>query len=221
MSSESTRWTHIRGAAKGVPEDQAVFARRYGPVIRAYLGARWRGSALAGEVEDAAQEVFVDCFRQDGALTRVEPGGKGGFRAFLYGVVRHVALRFEQKRARSREVDAGSIFEPPADENPPSRAFDRAWARAIMLLAKEIQAESARRDGEEALQRVELLRLRFHEGRPMREIAAEWGMDGRKLQYEFQKARREFEAALHEAVRRHQPDAVAADEAARLLELLG
>ena len=220
MSSESTRWTHIRGAAQGSPADQARFASRYGPVIRAYLGARWRNGPLASEVDDAAQEVFLDCFREDGALTRVEPGRKGGFRAFLFGVVRNVALRFEQKRARNREVGAPSIFEPSADEDSPSRAFDRVWARTIMLLAKEIQAENARRDGDEALRRIELLQLRFHEGKPMREIAAAWGMDGRRLQYEYQKARHEFEAALHEAVRRHHPDAAVEEEAARLLEHL-
>jgi len=216
----STRWTVIFGAAAGSPRERDRFARRYGPVVRAYLGARWRGHALLGELDDAAQEVFVDCFKENGALTRVDPDHAGGFRAYLYGVVRNVARRFEQRRARSREVRAPSQLDTPATDDSPSRAFDRAWARTIMQLAKEIQASHARLKGAEAERRVELLRLRFTEGKPMRDIAAEWGMDRRKLQYEYQKAREEFEAALREAVRRHYPDAVADEESARLLGML-
>jgi RNA polymerase sigma-70 factor (ECF subfamily) len=219
-SWDETHWTVILGAAAGKPGAREEFARRYGSAVRAYLGARWRGTPLAGELDDAAQEVFVDCFKEGGALARVDPDHEGGFRAFLYGVVRNVARRFEQRRARSREVEDPEPPEPPASDDSPSRAFDRAWARTIMRLAREIQAANARRDGDEALRRVDLLRLRFEEGRTMRDIAADWGMDGRKLQYEYLKARQEFEAALHEAVRRHYPHAVAEGEAARLLDLL-
>jgi RNA polymerase sigma-70 factor (ECF subfamily) len=216
----STRWTVILGAAAGQPRERERFARRYGSVVRAYLGARWRGTALVSELDDATQEVFVDCFKEGGALARVDPEHPGGFRAFLYGVVRNVARRFEQRRARSREIGAPTNLDPASPEDGPSRVFERAWARAIMALAREIQETNARREGSDALRRIELLTLRFAEGKPMREIAAAWEMDRRKLQYEYQKARQEFETALHEAVRRHHPDAVAASESARLLELL-
>ena len=215
--ADSTRWTVILRAAAGRPREQEQFVRRYGPVVRAYLGARWRGTPLTNDLDDAAQEVFVDCFKQNGALTRADPDQS--FRAFLYGVARNVALRFEQRAARRREVGAPTVFEPPADEDSPSRAFDRAYARAVMELAREIQAEAAA-DDEGIRRRIELLRLRFTEGKPMREIAADWGVDGRKLQYEYLKARQEFEAALHEAVRRHSPGADAGTEAQRLLGLL-
>ena len=73
MTSDSTRWTVIRRAARGVPEDQAEFVRRYGSVIRAYLGARWRQTPLFDEVDDAAQQVFIDCFKENGALQRADP----------------------------------------------------------------------------------------------------------------------------------------------------
>lgn len=43
---ESTGWTVIRAAAAGSPSDREELARRYLGVIRAYLAARWRGSAL-------------------------------------------------------------------------------------------------------------------------------------------------------------------------------
>jgi len=212
--SSSTRWTVILGAAAGRPVDRAEFAHRYAPVIRAYLGARWRGNPLAQEIDDAVQDVFLDCFAENGALARVDPGRAGGFRAFLFGVVRNIARRVE---ARRKEVQPPSGFDAAAREEPLSGVFDRAWAQSIMRQAGELMAERAR-SGERARRRVELLRLRFAEGRPMRDIAAAWRADPRQLEYDYDRAREEFAAALHEVVRRHHPEGDAAAECARLLE---
>jgi len=60
---ESTCWTVIRAAAAGSPAERAELARRYLGVVRAYLAARWRGSDLRADLDDAVQEVFVECFR--------------------------------------------------------------------------------------------------------------------------------------------------------------
>ena len=75
----------IDAAARGGDDDRAAFARRYSGVVGAYFGARWRVSPLASDAEDACQEVFVECFKNGGALERVEPGRPGGFRGFLFG----------------------------------------------------------------------------------------------------------------------------------------
>jgi RNA polymerase sigma-70 factor (ECF subfamily) len=90
-TSESTCWTVIRAAAAGSPADREELARRYLGVVRAYLSARWRGSALRDDLDDATQEVFVECFRAGGALEAAGAGRVPNFRAFLYGVVRNVA----------------------------------------------------------------------------------------------------------------------------------
>lgn len=215
--SSSTRWTVILGAAAGRPLDRAEFARRYAQVIRACLGARWRGDPLAQEIDDAVQDVFVDCFAENGALARVDPDREGGFRAFLFGVVRNVARRVE---ARRKEIQPPSGFDAASAAEPFAAAFDRAWAQSIMRQAGELQAERAKLD-DAARRRVELLRLRFGEGRPMREIAALWGADPRRLEYEYDRAREEFSAALHEVVRRHHPQGDTGAECARLLEYFG
>jgi DNA-directed RNA polymerase specialized sigma24 family protein len=68
-------------------------------VIR-YLAARWRGSHLRPDLDDAVQEVFVECFRQGGALEAAGDGRVPSFRAFLCGVVRNVAHRFESRPVR-------------------------------------------------------------------------------------------------------------------------
>jgi RNA polymerase sigma-70 factor (ECF subfamily) len=223
---ESTCWTAIRAAAAGQPAQRDEFARLYGPVIRAYLGSRWASSPARAELDDAVQEVFVECFKQGGVLDRAETGRPGGFRAFLYAVVRNVALRFETGRGQAKEQQPPSdldVNQIAADEESLSRDFDRAWARALLREAAQVQEQRAQKAGEAALRRVELLRLRFHEGLPIRDIADRWQVDAALLHHEYAKARQEFRAALLEVVGFHQPGSPAEVEqqCAELLAVLG
>jgi RNA polymerase sigma-70 factor (ECF subfamily) len=219
---ESTCWTVIEAAAAGHAPQREEFARRYDRVVRAYLAARWRNATCLGELDDAVQEVFVECFKQGGTLQRAEQGRPGGFRAFLYGVVRNVALRAEASRARppAERVDLDRV---EADEDSLSRAFDRAWAKALLREAGRRQEEIARASGEAACRRVGLLRLRFHEGLPIRAIAERWGQDAALLHREYAKARQEFKAALREVVAFHHPGSPVQLEqtCAELLQMLG
>src|SRR5947208_4049528 len=156
-ASESTCWTVIRGAAAGSPSDREELARRYLGTVRAYLSARWRGSALRDDLDDATQEVFIECFRQGGAVEVAGVGRVPHFRAFLYGVVRNVARRFESRPVRA----AGPLPEIAADDESQSQLFDRTWAQAVMAEAAQLQQQRAAEGGPEAVRRVELLRLRF------------------------------------------------------------
>jgi RNA polymerase sigma factor (sigma-70 family) len=224
-SPDTTCWTVIRGAAQGDHHDRDHFARRYEPVVRAYLSARWKSSNRIQGLDDAVQEVFVECFRRGGALDRVEPERPGGFRAFLYGVVRVVALRAESARVRGKEQAPPDGFDPgqvAANETRLSLAFDRAWARALLTEAAGRQAEDAERAGEAARDRVELLRLRFHDGLPIREIARRRGCDPDTVHREYARARQEFRAALAAVVAFHHPGTPAEveRECAGLLTLL-
>jgi len=203
VSADSTRWTVIRRAAAGSAPDRAEFARRYGPVIRAYLGARWRETPLFPEVDDAAQQVFLDCFKEDGALGRADPD-RGGFRTFLLGVVRNVARMIERTRARSREHQPASDLDLEAIESKEDSAatvFDRAWARTLLRDAAELQLLRAKEQGPEAVRRHRLLALRYGENLPIREIAARWAVDAAVLHREYPKAREEFKRALVDVVR--------------------
>ncbi|MBN2492326.1 MAG: sigma-70 family RNA polymerase sigma factor [Planctomycetes bacterium] len=201
--AEFTCWTMVRGAASGNPEDRDLFARKYTPVIRSYLEARWRDSPLEGHVDDGVQEVFVECFKEGGVLDCVEEIRLGSFRRFLHGVVRNVALRFEDQQARAREGQAedGYDFDAIARrEETLSKLFDRAWARTVLDEAVAVQVDRAKSLGEAALRRVELLHLRFHEGLPIREIARRWDANPDVLHEQFRQARNEFRAALFEVV---------------------
>ena len=146
----------IRGAAAGEARDREDFARRYGPVVRAYLGARWRGQPLFDYVDDAAQEVFLECFKAGGALDKADSTRPGGFRAFLFGIARNVAARQERRRARQREQQPPTAFDLEASDEGPATAFDRAWARAMMREAVALHRERAQKDGESAVRRWEL-----------------------------------------------------------------
>ena len=222
----STCWTVIRGAAEGGGAERTQVVTTYTPALRAYLLARWRGTPLAQSVDDAMQEVFLACFREGGALERADPGMPGGFRAFLYGIARNVAREIEKRQARrpAQRLDSDMAENAiAADDASLSRAFDRAWAETIVTQAAEAQRRAAEARGPDAVRRVELLRLRFQEDLPIREIASRWDEDAARLHREYAQARREFEEALLGVVLFHHPGprGRARDEARELLALLG
>ena len=64
----------IEHAALGEAACRSEFYRRYGDPVRAYLAGRWRGSPWIGELEDAVQEVFIECFKPDGVIERFRDG---------------------------------------------------------------------------------------------------------------------------------------------------
>ena len=92
-----------------------------------------------------------------------------------------------------------------------------------MAEAAHLQRQQATESGAEAVRRVELLRLRFEEGLPIRTIAERWGVPAADaLHHAYALARQEFRAALLEVVAFHQPGSPAEveQEAADLLRAL-
>ncbi len=226
MQSGTTCWTLIRGAASGRKEDLEEFARRYEEIVRTYFSARWRTAPDVQEATDATQAVFLECFKEGGVLDHVQQDPPQDFRAFLLGVMRNVALRFERTWARRREAP------PPTNVNLDrierseatlSQVFDRAWAEAIVGEAAALHSHMAARQGDKAQRRVELLRLRFQEGLPIRDIASKWGMEPQKVHAQYEQARKEFERALLKVVHFHHPDSPqrARAELTQVLETLG
>lgn len=218
--SEATCWTLIHDAARGDRAARDRFGRVYLPVARTYFAARWRGSTQSPSVDDAAQDLFVECFRSGGLLEKVDVDRPGGFRAFLLGAARNVARRHESRQRPNNPLPD----EIPGDDSGPAEAFDKAWARALLREAASVQHRSADQSGAAAVRRVQLLRLRFHEGFPIRDIAKRWNEDPAKLHHEYATARDEFRAALKEVVAFHHPGAPAGELdrlAAELLALVG
>ncbi|HEX5051012.1 MAG TPA: sigma-70 family RNA polymerase sigma factor [Planctomycetota bacterium] len=197
-----TRWSLIARAADGDAEARNRFGALYMPLVRSFFEARWRHSWLAAEVADATQEVFVDCFRPNGALGRAD-AARGEFRGFLFGVVRNVALRFES-RARTRERGSGVPTPELADDEPrASVMFDRVWSQDLMRRAGERMRALAEVGDDGMRQRMQLLGLRFTEGLPIRTIAARWGVDADVLHRAYARAREEFKQCLRSIVAEH------------------
>ena len=86
-TDRETSWTIIEGAANGSVEARERFVELYTPALEAYLRKRWQQSTYIGSVDDAVQEVFLECFREHGVLAKADPLRPGGFRRFLLGVV--------------------------------------------------------------------------------------------------------------------------------------
>ena len=211
-----TCWTLVQNAAAGDADARNHFARLYEPAVRAYLGNRWK-SANNRSVDDAVQDAFVELFKSGGALGKVDADRAGGFRAFLYGVVRNVALRHETKTPTPLSLPA----ELPNDDTSLAAAFDKAWATTLLREAARVQSESAERNGERALRRVELLQMRFQRGMPIRDIATEWNEDPAKLHREYAMAKDEFREALRNVVAFHQPSATPGEIERACAELVG
>jgi RNA polymerase sigma-70 factor (ECF subfamily) len=213
--ADVTCWTLIESAAAGNRTARDAFAERYLPVVRAYLQARWSQRLSATELDDAVQDVFVECLKHEGVLEYQRTRRGRGFRAYLFGVVRNIALRVETSRAHKLDPPRTDPFDGAAlaaDGDTSSRMFDRAWAAAVMREAALKQAEHARIQGEAALRRVELLRLIFEEERSIADIAREWNAPAERLHHDYARARREFESALREVVAFHAPESDAAVE---------
>jgi DNA-directed RNA polymerase specialized sigma24 family protein len=209
---DATCWTLIHAAAGGDRTARNAFARIYEPIAKAYFAARWKQARHS--LDDAVQDVFVECFKTDGVLHKVIDQQPDGFRGYFHGVLRNIALRHEAKR---QAVPLPP--EQPADDTSLSVAFDKAWARAILKEAARVQAENAK--DERAKKRLALLQLRFSEGLPIRDIAARWNEDAAKLHHEYATAREEFRAALLTVLAFHQPTASPAQLEATSRELLG
>ena len=200
--SDSTSWTVIDGAARGAAEHRDAFAEIYGSVVTTFLRARWRHSELLSEVPDAVQEVLLECFRPGGVVERASHQRPRGFLAYLYGVTRHVASHFESRSDRAPRIASNSFYDAIAnDDERLSRLFDKAWARAVIREALHLQEREASSD--ESKRRFTILRLRFHEGLPVREIAARTGMDPVIAHRQYASARTEFREVLRTTLGRH------------------
>ena len=224
-STNTTCWTIIEAASRGQTSEREEFAQRYEGPVRAYLTNRWRHSRLLQMVDDTVQDVFIECFRADGPLHRADRNRSRGFRPYLFGIVRNVARGTERRHRRGNQNEQESPIDLElieSDETALTQVFDRAWALSIMKQAAQRQSELAQATGKEAVQRVELLRKRFQDGLPIREIAKEWNVEAADLHREQTKARHEFLVALLDVLSFHNPgsNAEIQHEAEKMLAML-
>jgi RNA polymerase sigma-70 factor (ECF subfamily) len=214
-SDGATCWNLIRAAAAGSHSASDQFAKQYEPVIRRFLMARWNSGPWQKQIDDAVQDVFVECIRPGGILGKMESGIASGFRAYLFGVVRNVIRRYE-----SRKDLQLLVRDVVSDESSLGKVFDREFARAVMKEASQVQTKAAEELGPAAVLRIKLLHTRFHDNLPIRDIAKQWAVDPAWLHHEYATARAEFRQALMKVIATHQPMATDAENEKTCKELL-
>ena len=206
--SDATCWTLVRDAAAGSPAAREQFTRRYLSIVQSFLHARWQGRPIHEDLEDAVQEVFIECLKDDGALSRVELRPAAGFRTYLQALTRNVARRHEERGAQRLDAQASGashLDQVPADDTSASRVFDRAWAEALVAEASQRFEQAQASESPAGARRVELLRACIREGRGVTELAREWEVEPAWLHREYGRALRGFETALREVVAFHHP----------------
>lgn len=220
--TDETCWTLLRAASDGEAPERSSFSHAYEPVIRGFLAVRWRGRVLEAELDDAVQEVFVECLRPGGVLVRADPD-RGDFRGLLFGVVRNVARRYEERylaRGQLKPEESHLLLELQSDEPGQATEFDRSWARALVQRAKDRMVADAQ--DEDARRHVELLELRFGGDLPVRDIARRWDVPTQEVHGAYRQARRVFGRCLREVVAEHLPAGEDLDEECRrVLDALG
>ncbi|MCB9888808.1 MAG: sigma-70 family RNA polymerase sigma factor [Planctomycetes bacterium] len=204
-----TSWALIQCAAAGAGPERDTFARRYAPVIRDYLRARWRLPADHERVEDALQEVFVECFKADGVLDRADPAYASGFRAYLFGVVAKVALvserRFRRRSDRPAE-DAVDLDGIQSDEESLSRAFDKGWAELVVREAIELLRERSCGDPVRT-ERFTVLEQRFLRDLTPAQIGEQTGHTPERTYQLLRRAKSDFRSAFLDVLRAYDPSA--------------
>ena len=223
-SPDETCWSVVARAADGDDRARSRFCRTYISLVRAFLVARWRGTPFFREVDDAVQDIFVECFREEGPLTKAD-SERGDFRGYLFGLVRNIARRCERRAQRRLESDTdteSALATVAGREDQCSVLFDREWARTLMREAADMMRDHAEAGGPGARLRLDLLQQRFTDDRAIREIAAEWDMDPETVHRVYARAREEFRKYLRQVVAFHavRTEADLDTECRRLLGLL-
>lgn len=178
------------------------FCQRYGPLIRQCIQARWRGSALRHDVDDAIQDVFLAFLRPGGALQSLRAIPPADADAYVRGVVRNTARMIERRAAQRKEV---ALDSDPATwrvcEDGTARVLDRAWVRGMLsqalahLLDPRFSAVRQRR--------IHLLRLLHYSSLTPGEVASMAGLAPEAVHREMSRARRELRLSLLRQLQQH------------------
>jgi RNA polymerase sigma factor (sigma-70 family) len=151
---DTTRWSLVRGSRGEGDVARAALSellRLYRGAILAYL--RQRGFD-APRAEDLTQGFLLHFVEHD-LHRRAEPE-LGGFRPLLLTALRNfvaneLAAERAQKRGGGLDALALEDIDPCAPDADPERAFDRAWALALLRDALRRLQEEANAAGRSAL----------------------------------------------------------------------
>lgn len=230
-----TRWTLVLRAQGGTPESRAALsdlcAAYYEPVRRFLL--------REGRDEDGARELTQEFFA--GVLVRgglgIADPGKGRFRTYLLGAVKHFLLDQRKHAARAKRgggavpesLDAvGEDGEEPTLQVADTAAgmgdewFDRDWAVALMARALDRLAGEFAADGKaDVYAALEPWLVGDAGGSTQLEVATRLGMSESAVKVAVHRLRKRFREILKAEISQTLPEGGDADaELGYLAEVL-
>ena len=137
----TTDWSMVAHAADGDGREQRRAAeellRRYVPVMRSYLRAKWR--LPVEQADELLQGFLVAKVVEEGLLGKANRG-RGRFRTFLATALDRYAID-QHRRAASASRQSGEVVSLEQDPDleqaapPEGDAFELAWAREVLRVA--------------------------------------------------------------------------------------
>lgn len=187
-------------------------------MVRIELAAQLRRAVDDPDVEDAVQEVLLECLKAGGALERASEAKCTRFRAYLGGITRNVGLR--HLRVRKNQPSALEETEFVSDSSPDVEAnLNAAWSQAVLgeamalLVRESCLAETARL-------RLRVLQLRHQEGLKAAQVAEMLGISATRVHHLTSEAKNEYRLALLSVVSQQNPGLGRAEIEAECVALL-
>jgi len=224
-SFATTRWSLVRDASSTAQQRKQALSELYTLYWRPICDYLRRMGITQTEVEDLAQDFFLQFF-DSGALDRANEG-YGRFRAYLLGALRHHVQKLRRK-AGTQKRGGGLVAvsldiaerENPSIEADYARLFDLEWAQTVVAhsmtrLEQEIRTQTMDRTLAKAL-------IEGNAEGSQQEIAQQLGISVTALKTRIFRLRRRFREILREEVARTVSDESELDgELTYLTQLVG
>ncbi len=202
---ETTRWSLVVAARSDCEAARVALeelCRIYRPAVLAYV--RGRGHSRS-DAEDLTQGFFARFIEK--RLHHHAEASRGRFRGYLLTSLRNYmvnAAEFESAARRSAmAVDTGTAPEelPTAEGEGPERAFERAWALALVqrvFRRLRDEADAAGRGG--LYRRLQPFLLEAPDGDDYARVAAEFGMRSNTVAVAAHRLRQRMRALAREEI---------------------
>jgi len=147
----ATRWSLVERAGCGdeqsVRQALGTLLQRYLPALRIHLVARRR---IQPDDADELLQDFIAAKVLERNLVALADQSRGKFRTFLLTALNRYVIDKKRRQAalkRQRPGDGQEMFDMPAADPSPSRAFDVEWARQILAEAMRRMSVECERSG--------------------------------------------------------------------------
>jgi len=200
----TTRWTQVSRAKADSPEGRRALTELcsdYYEPVAAFLRCQLRDAEAAREL---AHDFFAHLLA-GGAIARAEPG-RGRFRSYLLGAVKHFLLHYREARRRLKrgggaenvsldQPEAGSV--PDAGVLTPDAAFDQQWALTVVTHALEaLRRECAAEGRADFFEQVKPWLMGDAAHGDQVALAARCGMNANALKVAVHRLKRRFRQLL-------------------------